>query len=106
MGGDKFFGCMVNKSQIPGGRKLGGSSARSVHNGNFVTTLAWTMGAVVCGSNGTWQRVGANQRKHKVSFETASLVFSDPLHRCILDLAIEGEERWQTMGMVVGVLLL
>jgi uncharacterized DUF497 family protein len=48
----------------------------------------------------------ANQRKHQLSFETASLVFSDPLHRSLLDLVIEGEQRWQSMGMVDGVLLL
>jgi len=46
-----------------------------------------------------------NVAKHKVSFETASLVFDDPLALSIQDRAVEGEERWETVGMVSGVLL-
>ena len=47
-----------------------------------------------------------NIRKHGVSFETASLVFSDPYAFSELD-RIEGYEyRWQTIGLVDGVLLL
>ena len=48
----------------------------------------------------------SNRLKHKVSFEVASLVFDDPLHLSRLDRIVEGEERWLTMGMVGGVLLL
>jgi uncharacterized DUF497 family protein len=47
-----------------------------------------------------------NQQKHDVSFETASLVFDDPLRLPIQDRHTHGEERWQTIGMVKGVLLL
>lgn len=47
-----------------------------------------------------------NRTKHKVSFETASLVFEDPLHLSRLDRIVDGEERWQTIGRVGGVLLL
>jgi len=47
-----------------------------------------------------------NQKKHDVSFETASLVFEDPLRISILDRHTNGEERWQTIGMVKGVLML
>lgn len=47
-----------------------------------------------------------NLVKHKVSFETASLVFDDPLALAIQDRIVEGEERWQTLGMVSGVVLL
>jgi uncharacterized protein len=36
-----------------------------------------------------------NLAKHKVSLETAKLIFDE-----------EGEERWQTLGMVSGVVLL
>lgn len=44
--------------------------------------------------------------KHDVSFETASLVFEDPLRISIQDRHTNGEERWQTIGMVKGVLML
>jgi uncharacterized protein len=47
-----------------------------------------------------------NLAKHKVSFETASLVFDDPQSLNNQDRVVEGEERWQTIGMVSGVLLL
>ncbi len=48
----------------------------------------------------------SNQIKHKVSFELASFVFGDPLHVSRLERVVDGEERWQTVGMVSGVLLL
>ena len=41
-----------------------------------------------------------NQAKHKVSFETACLVFDDPYHMSIQDSFDDNEERWQTLGMV------
>ncbi len=47
-----------------------------------------------------------NQRKHKVSFETAQLVFEDPLHVSRLERIEHGEQRWQTIGMVNGLVLL
>ena len=47
-----------------------------------------------------------NQKKHDVSFETASLVFDDPLRISIQDRHTDGEERWQTIGKVKGVLML
>ena len=47
-----------------------------------------------------------NRAKHKVSFETACLVFDDPYHLSIQDRHENGEERWITMGMVDEVLLL
>jgi len=48
----------------------------------------------------------ANYRKHGVNFETAALVFDDP--DCVMDQdrEVDGEERWQTIGMVENVLLL
>jgi uncharacterized DUF497 family protein len=46
-----------------------------------------------------------NLAKHKVSFETASLVFDDPYMLSTQDRVIEGEERWQTVGMVSGTVL-
>jgi len=47
-----------------------------------------------------------NQLKHKVSFETAKLVFEDPMQLNILDRYEGNEERWQTIGLVNGILLL
>jgi uncharacterized DUF497 family protein len=47
-----------------------------------------------------------NLRKHGVRFELAVEVFDDPLARSLQDRDVEGEERWQTIGMVRGVVLL
>ncbi len=47
-----------------------------------------------------------NKRKHGVSFETASLVFDDLHHLTRQDREVEGEPRWQTIGVVNGVHLL
>lgn len=47
-----------------------------------------------------------NRRKHGVSFETAVLVFDDPLQLSTLERIVEGEARWQTIGMVHGIQLL
>ncbi len=48
----------------------------------------------------------ANRTKHRVSFETACLVFADPWHLTTRDRHKSSEERWQTLGMVNGVVLL
>ncbi len=48
----------------------------------------------------------SDKRKHGVSFEQASQVFLDPLRISTLDREIDGEERWQTLGVVDGLLLL
>lgn len=48
----------------------------------------------------------ANRRKHRVSFETATLVFEDPHAISVLERVEEGEERWQTVGMAGGVLVM
>ncbi|HEY0308444.1 MAG TPA: BrnT family toxin [Acidobacteriaceae bacterium] len=55
----------------------------------------------------TWDELKnrGNRRKHGISFDTATQVFLDPLHLSRQDRIVEGEERWQTMGMVNGVLL-
>lgn len=47
-----------------------------------------------------------NKSKHGVSFETAKLVFGDPLHKSILDRYENGEERWQTLGLVNGLAII
>jgi uncharacterized protein len=48
----------------------------------------------------------SNRRKHGVSFDTATRVFLDPLHLSRQDRVVDGEERWQTIGTVDGVLLI
>jgi len=48
----------------------------------------------------------SNQRKHGLSFEQASQVFRDPLRITVLERIAGGEERWQTFGIVKGILLL
>jgi uncharacterized DUF497 family protein len=48
----------------------------------------------------------ANRLKHRVSFETAVLVFDDPFQLSIQDRHVGGEERWQTFGLVGGVVVL
>jgi len=48
----------------------------------------------------------SNQRKHGVSFEEAAEVFLDPLYVSVRERIEDGEERWQTFGVVEGSLLL
>lgn len=45
-----------------------------------------------------------NRQKHSISFATASLVFCDPYHRSFHD-SCSHEERWQTYGLVHGILI-
>jgi uncharacterized DUF497 family protein len=47
-----------------------------------------------------------NYVMHGVRFETAALVFDDPFHISKLDRIVDGEERWQTMGQVGGLVTL
>jgi hypothetical protein len=42
----------------------------------------------------------SNQHKHGVSFEEASRVFFDPLHIVVDDRVVDGEERWQALGLI------
>ena len=55
-----------------------------------------------------WDAVKAdgNRKKHGVSFEVATRVFADPLALTEQDRIEGGEYRWQTLGMVDGVVLL
>lgn len=47
-----------------------------------------------------------NRLKHQISFETAQLVFDDPFHISRQDRIENGEQRWQTIGLAHGVVLL
>ena len=46
-----------------------------------------------------------NLARHGISFETARLVFDDPRALSVQDRTVEGEERWQTLGMIGGVVI-
>jgi uncharacterized DUF497 family protein len=52
------------------------------------------------------EKAASNYRKHHVLFETAALVFEDPNCMTIQDRTVDGEDRWQTIGRVQGMLLL
>jgi hypothetical protein len=42
----------------------------------------------------------ANRKKHGVSFDLARRVFEDPNHLTTQDRHEDGEERWQTLGLI------
>jgi uncharacterized protein len=56
----------------------------------------------------TWdeRKNRSNLSKHGISFETASLVFEDLRAQSRLERIVEGEERWQTIGLAGGILIL
>ena len=47
----------------------------------------------------------SNERKHGVTFEEATLVFQDPNIYSEHDRIVDGELRWQSIGLVHGVML-
>jgi uncharacterized DUF497 family protein len=51
-----------------------------------------------------WDPVKAanNLRKHGISFDMAMRVFADPFALVELDRVEDGEQRWQTLGLVEG----
>jgi uncharacterized DUF497 family protein len=55
-----------------------------------------------CRSRFTWdeRKDRINRKKHGISFETAVLVFNDPWHISRQDREVEGELRWQTIGIL------
>lgn len=55
-----------------------------------------------------WDEVKSrsNLRKHGLSFETGMLVFDDPFHVTRQDRVVDGEARWQAIGMVEGSVIL
>ena len=46
-----------------------------------------------------------NLSKHKISFETAQAVFDDPNVLSLFDRIVDGEERWQSLGLIDGVVV-
>ena len=51
-------------------------------------------------------KADSNFRKHRVTFETATLVFDDPFVMTEQDRIENGEYRWQSTGQIPGALLL
>jgi uncharacterized protein len=47
-----------------------------------------------------------NLAKHRISFETAAMVFEDPHSISRFDRVKDGEERWQTVGVAGGMAVL
>lgn len=52
------------------------------------------------------QKADLNFRKHGIRFVDAARVFGDPLAVTVQDRVENSEQRWQTVGMVGGYLLL
>lgn len=52
------------------------------------------------------QKAEINFRKHGIRFQEAALVFDDPFALSEQDRIENNEQRWQTIGMVGGCLLL
>jgi uncharacterized DUF497 family protein len=58
-----------------------------------------------CLGHGTQKKNRENLRKHRISFETAQLVWDDPHAASRLD-PYQLEERWQTIGKIGNVTVL
>ena len=52
------------------------------------------------------KKAEGNFRKHGIRFEEAALAFDDPFALSKQDRVENGEQRWQTIGMAGGCLLL
>jgi uncharacterized DUF497 family protein len=76
-------------------RTIGPLSEAARCNYNFVLRCEWDE-----------QKNRTNRAKHGVSFETAQLVFEDPQALSIRDRHDNGEERWQTIGLAGGLVIL
>jgi uncharacterized protein len=44
--------------------------------------------------------------KHRIDFETARLVFYDPLHVAFIDSIEGGEARWHAIGMIEDTIMI
>ena len=51
-------------------------------------------------------KAAANLRKHGVALQVAELVWDDPAHLVLFDRYENGEDRWQAIGLVRGVMIL
>jgi uncharacterized protein len=48
----------------------------------------------------------ANDKKHGIDFETAQLVFDDPLCVTFVDRVVDTEQRWHAIGTVESLIIL
>jgi hypothetical protein len=48
----------------------------------------------------------SNEKKHEIDFETARLVFNDPLHVAFIESTESGEERWHAIGMIEDIIMI
>lgn len=48
----------------------------------------------------------SNLKKHGVDFDTAKLMFDDPNHIAFVESIIDGEQRWQAIGVIPAAVLL
>lgn len=51
-------------------------------------------------------KAASNLRKHKLSFEEATEVFDDPFVHIEQDRVVDGEQRWQAIGVSHGFILI
>lgn len=51
-------------------------------------------------------KAASNLAKHGISFEIAVRVFADTFALTLQDRIVDGERRWQTMGLVGGFLVI
>jgi hypothetical protein len=51
-------------------------------------------------------KAASNRRKHGIDFDDAVEVFYDPHAVSEQDRVVDGEARWQTIGMAGGVIIL
>lgn len=47
-----------------------------------------------------------NLRKHGISFPTATLAFRDPYRLTEEDSVVDGELRWKTVGVALGIVVI
>jgi uncharacterized DUF497 family protein len=52
------------------------------------------------------RKAESNLRTHRISFGAGTQVFHDPYAFSTKEWVVEDEERWQTFGLVNGVLLM
>jgi uncharacterized DUF497 family protein len=48
----------------------------------------------------------SNKTKHGIAFERAQLVFDDPCCVTFPERAVDGEERWHTIGLIAGIVII
>ena len=52
------------------------------------------------------QKNATNKTKHRIDFETAQLVFDDPLCITFIERIVDGEQRWHAIGSIEQLIVL